>query len=263
MIRFEVLGDILYRWQDLIWAGIASTLILSLVGTLVGLLLGIPLAYGKMIKIKTYDSAFKRGLKVFIKGFCNIYSTVLRGTPMMVQALIFKFGSQALGLNWGLISFPSEVLNVLNGWLIAGLIVITLNTAAYMGEVIISGINGVDKGQLEGAKSLGLNSRTTSFSIILPQAIRNSLPTIGNELIINIKDSSVLNVIAVTELYYRLISIASTTYAFLEAYLILAVIYLIMTMLTSGLLKLVERKLDGKKISLNPFGRLYRRYSNE
>ncbi|MCR4911030.1 MAG: amino acid ABC transporter permease [Bacilli bacterium] len=263
MIRFDVLGDILYRWQDLIWAGVASTLILSIVGSVVGLLLGIPLAYGKLLKIKTYDSPFKRGLKIFIKGFCNIYSTVLRGTPMMVQALIFKFGCQALGLNWGAIQFPSEVLNVFNGWMIAGLIVITFNTAAYMGEVIISGINGIDKGQFEGAKSLGLNSGTTTFSIILPQVIRNSLPTIGNELIVNIKDSSVLNVIAVTELYYRLISIASTTYAFLEAYLILAIIYLIMTMVAGFILKFIERRLDGVKISINPFGRLYRRYSHE
>jgi putative lysine transport system permease protein len=127
-----------------------------------------------------------------------------------------------------------------------------------MGEVVISGINGVDTGQLEAAKSLGISSKKASFSIILPQAIRNSLPTIGNELIINIKDSSVLNVIAVTELYYRLISIASSTYAFLEVYLILAVIYLVMTILTGFLLKLVEKKLDGQKISLNPFGRFKR-----
>jgi putative lysine transport system permease protein len=135
---------------------------------------------------------------------------------MMVQALIFKFGCQALGLNWENVTFPSEVLNVFNGWLIAGLIVITLNTAAYMGEIVQSGLNGVDKGQVEGARSLGMTSAQTSISIILPQAIRNALPTIGNELIVNIKDSSVLNVIAVSELFYRLKDIATTNYAFLE-----------------------------------------------
>ncbi|MCR4880099.1 MAG: amino acid ABC transporter permease [Bacilli bacterium] len=258
MIKFNIIGDFFSKWGDLIFAGIATTLILSFVGTFIGLILGVPLAYGKMIKIRVYDSKVIRILKIITKGFCNIYSTVLRGTPMMVQALIFKFGCQAIGINWGNIPFPSEVINVFNGWFFAGLIVITLNTAAYMGEVIIAGINGVDVGQLEGAKSLGISPKRASFSIILPQAIRNSLPTIGNELIINIKDSSVLNVIAVTELYYRLISIASTTYAFLEAYLLLAVIYLVMTLFTSFLLKLVEKKLDGKKISLNPFGRLFR-----
>ena len=257
-MRFDIIGEIFSEWGDLILAGILSTLILSFVGTIVGLFLGIPLAYGKTLKIKRYDSPIIRVIKRVTKGLCNIYSTVLRGTPMMVQALIFKYGCQALGINWGNILFPSYINTVLNGWFFAGLIVITFNTAAYMGEVVISGINGIDVGQLEAAKSLGINSKRASFSIILPQAIRNSLPTIGNELIINIKDSSVLNVIAVTELYYRLISIASSTYAFLEVYLILAVIYLIMTILTGFLLKLIEKKLDGKKISLNPFGRIKR-----
>ena len=178
---------------------------------------------------------------------------------MMVQALIFKYGFQAIGVNFENFFFGSMVSNVLNGWLICGLIVITLNTAAYMGEVVISGLNGVDLGQVEGARSLGLSSRQTSMSVILPQALRNALPTIGNEFIVNIKDSSVLNVIAVTELYYRLKDIAATNYAFLESYLILAVIYLIMTLLAALAFKLVEKKLDGKKISLNPFGRLLRR----
>ena len=261
MIDFSRFWAIIVDWKDLIWAGIASTLILSIVGTVVGLLLGIPLAYGKMIKIKPLDSSFKRTIKIIVRGFCNIYSTILRGTPMMVQALIFKFASQAIGISWGSMKFPSEILNVFNGWFFAGLIVITFNTAAYMGEVVISGINGVDPGQVEGAKSLGISPIRTTFSIVLPQALRNSLPTIGNELIINIKDSSVLNVIAVTELYYRLISIASSTYSFLEAYLLLALIYLAMTLLTSLVLKLIEKRLDGQKISLNPFGRLRRNFN--
>ena len=258
MIYFERIIQILHDWGALIVAGILSTLILSIVGTVVGLFLGIPLAYGKRIKINENDPRLKKILFTIIKWICNIYSTVLRGTPMMVQALIFKFASQAIGISWGNISFPSQVLNVFNGWFFAGLIVITFNTAAYMGEVVISGINGVDSGQIEGAKSLGISPIRTTFSIVLPQALRNSLPTIGNELIINIKDSSVLNVIAVTELYYRLISIASSTYSFLEAYMLLAIIYLVMTLLTSLVLKIVEKFLDGEKISLNPFGRFKR-----
>ena len=177
---------------------------------------------------------------------------------MMVQALIFKYGSAALGLNWGNIRFVGAINNVLNGWFFAGLIVITLNTAAYMAEIVQSGLNGVDKGQIEGARSLGMKSGQTSFFVILPQAIRNALPTIGNELIVNIKDSSVLNVIATTELYFRINMISVRTYAFLEGYVLLALIYLLLTLLASFLLKIVEKKLDGKKISLNPFGRLRR-----
>ena len=258
MFSWEKVGKIFAENQELIWCGIATTIILSVFGTVVGLILGIFLAYGKNVKVKDTDNWIIKALKRILVGFCSLYSIVLRGTPMMVQALIFKFGCQALGLNWENVVFPSAVLNVFNGWLIAGLIVITFNTAAYMGEIVQSGLNGVDKGQVEGARSLGMSSTQTSLTVILPQAIRNALPTIGNELIVNIKDSSVLNVIAVSELFYRIKDIATTNYAFLEAYIILALIYLILTLVSSGVLKLIEKKLDGQKISLNPFGRYYR-----
>lgn len=239
---------------QLIIAGIVDTIILAVVGTLVGLILGIFLAYGKNIKFKETDKKIIKVLKGICKGICSIYSTVLRGTPMMVQALIFKYGCQALGVNWGDIRFPNALLDYINGWFIAGLIVITLNTAAYMGEIVRSGMNGVDNGQYEGARSLGMSSSRTSISIILPQALRNALPTVGNELIVNIKDSSVLNVIGVTELYYRLyITIGGRTFAYLEALVIVAIIYLILTLMASLVFKLIEKKLDGVKFSLNPF----------
>ena len=260
MIDFEKLGKV---WGDnfsLIGYGVLSTLILSIFGTICGLILGIFLAYGKNIKIKKTDKWFMKTLKSICLAFCNIYSVVLRGTPMMVQALLFKFGCSAIGINWGDIYFDGPINNVFNGWLIAGFIVITFNTAAYMGEIIKSGLNGVDNGQIEGARSLGLSSSLTSIKIILPQALKNALPTIGNELIVNIKDSSVLNVISVTELFYRLNIIAGTTYAFMESYLILAIIYLTLTLIATLILKLIEHKLNGIKFSFNPF-RLFRRNS--
>ena len=254
MINFENVKNILSNYFPLIGYGILSTLILAIFGTFVGLVLGVFLAYGKNIKVKELDNIFIKGLKNLVKGLCNLYSIIFRGTPMMVQALVFQYGCQALGFNWSIIQFPGSVSNFLNGWFIAGLIVITLNTAAYMGEIVKSGLNGVDEGQEEGARSLGMSASRTSISIILPQALRNCLPTIGNELIVNIKDSSVLNVIGVTELYYRLyITIGGSTFAYLEALLIVAVIYLILTLIASLVLKLVEKKLDGVKFSLNPF----------
>ena len=254
MFDLERAWEIFVNNLNLIGAGIVDTIILAIFGTGVGLILGIFLAYGKNVKFKETDKPVIKCLKGACLTFCTLYSTILRGTPMMVQALIFKFGCQAIGINWGNISFGSgEIINYFNGRFIAGLIVITLNTASYMGEIVRSGLNGVDVGQVEGARSLGMSASRTSISIILPQALRNALPTIGNELIVNIKDSSVLNVIAVTELYYRMMNIASTTYAFLEAYLILAIIYLLLTLIASGCLKLVEKKLDGVKFSLNPF----------
>ncbi len=238
---------------ELIGAGIVDTIILAVFGTGIGLILGIFIAYGKNLKIKDTDKFLVKSGKGILIGLANIYSTVLRGTPMMVQALIFKYGCQAIGLNWGNINFGGDISNFFNGWFIAGLIVITLNTAAYMGEIVRSGLNGIDKGQIEGARSLGMSSTRTSITIILPQALKNALPTIGNELIVNIKDSSVLNVIAVTELYYRMMNIASTTFAFLDAYFILAIIYLVLTLIATGALKLIEKKLDGVKFSFNPF----------
>lgn len=258
MIDFSKIGGIFTNNYKLLIAGTISTIILAVFGTVVGLFLGIFIAYGKNIKCKPTTPLIKKiGLNI-IKWFCVIYSVVLRGTPMMVQALIFKYGCASLGLNWDLLNFPDVVLDVLNGWFFAGLIVITLNTAAYMAEIVQSGLNGVDMGQVEGARSLGLNGGDASFFVVLPQAIRNALPTIGNELIVNIKDSSVLNVIATTELYYRMKTISTASYAFLEGYLILAIIYLILTLLAAGILKLVEKKLDGQKISLNPFNRYKR-----
>ena len=255
MFSFQKIGDILANNSELIFAGILSTLILSIFGTVVGLILGVFIAYGKNMKIRPTTNKFVAFWIHVVRGFCTIYSVVLRGTPMMVQALIFKYGCAALGLNWDNIRFNSAINNVLNGWFLAGLVVITFNTAAYMAEIVQSGLNGVDKGQVEGARSLGMKSSETSVFVILPQAIRNALPTIGNELIVNIKDSSVLNVIATTELYYRIGKISVRTYAYLEGYALLAVIYLLMTLLAAFVLKLIEKKLDGQKISLNPFAR--------
>ncbi len=253
MFTFDDVVTFLQGNSHLILAGILDTVILALFGTFVGLVLGVFIAYGKNITINETDKKITKILKWIAKGFCIVYSTVVRGTPMMVQALIFKFGCSAIGIDWGSIVFPSWISDYLNGWFIAGIIVITLNTAAYMGEVVRTGLNGVDKGQIEGAQSLGMSSARTSFSIVLPQALRNALPAIGNELIVNIKDSSVLNVIAVTELYYRMMIIASSTYKYLLAYLLLAIIYLLLTLIAGLILKLIEKKLDGVKFSLNPF----------
>ena len=255
MFSFEKIGNILAENSELIFAGILSTLILSIFGTVVGLILGVFIAYGKNWKAKPTTNKFVAFWIGAVRWICTAYSVVLRGTPMMVQALIFKYGCAAFGLNWDNIRFAGAINNILNGWFLAGLIVITFNTAAYMAEIVQSGLNGVDKGQVEGARSLGMKSSETSFFVILPQAIRNALPTIGNELIVNIKDSSVLNVIATTELYYRIGKISVRTYAYLEGYALLAVIYLIMTLFAAFVLKLIEKKLDGQKISLNPFSR--------
>lgn len=239
---------LLSNYWDFFLKGIASTIILSIVGTVGGLFLGIFLAFGENIHIKKHSPWYEKAWKGFLVGFCHVYSTLVRGTPMMVQAMIFKYSCQAMGVNWNAI-LPQ--IDVFNGWMIAGLIIITFNTAAYMGEIVKSGLNGVDKGQLEGARSLGL-SRFQALSLVaLPQAIRNSIPTIGNEWIVNIKDSSVLNVIGVSELYFMSGQAANKSYQYIAAYIILAIIYLLLTLGTNGILYVAERKMDGKKLGFN------------
>jgi putative lysine transport system permease protein len=198
------------------------------------------------------DPWYLKAGKGTLMGLSSGYSAIVRGTPMMVQALLFKYGCMMMGVNWNNI-LPG--IDVFNGWMVAGLIVITLNTAAYMGEVVLSGLNGVDKGQSEGARSLGLSSSQTLWSVVLPQALRNAIPTIGNEWIVNIKDSSVLNVIGVAELYFAAYNAANDSYAFMASYLIIAIIYFILTLLSNLVLKIVGVKLEGKRLFRFSHGR--------
>ncbi|MDY3762450.1 MAG: amino acid ABC transporter permease, partial [Candidatus Onthovivens sp.] len=223
--------------------GLAATLILALFGTFVGLLLGIIFALIKDIKIKEDDNKVVIFFKKLLKGFISLYVNVFRGTPMMVQAMIIYFGTDVI-FNWSKI----ESFSFFTGAFWCGLFVITINTGAYMTEIVRSGLNGVDKGQLEAAKALGFSYSRSMTYVIIPQAIRNSLPTILNELVVNIKDSSVLNVIGVTELYLSVSIATNKNYFIVEGYIIIAIIYLLLTLIASYVTKLISRKLDGKKV---------------
>lgn len=233
-----------------LFSGLAGTVVISFLGTFLGLLLGIFLAFGKNIEIKKKDQWYQKLWKYPLKYLCVVYSIVIRGTPMMVQAIIFQYAFLIFGVNWLQILHDVPVFN---GSFIAGTIIITFNTAAYMGEIVQSGLNGVGKDQTEGGRSLGLNKIQTLFSIELPQALRNAIPTIGNEWIVNIKDSSVLNVISVTELYLEAKNIASSTYDYLSTYIIIAIFYLALTLIVTGILKIISYKMDGKKFSFKFF----------
>jgi putative lysine transport system permease protein len=245
----SILSDPDYvKW---LFQGLFGTIVLSIIGTVGGLFLGIFLAFGQNIQIPKSLPWYQKLWRYPLLGICDLYSIVIRGTPMMVQALIFQYACLALfGLNWNLVLHNVPVFN---GWFIAGLIIITFNTAAYMGEIVQAGLNGVGKDQTEGAKSLGMNDYQTLMKVTLPQAIRNSIPTIGNEWIVNIKDSSVLNVISVTELFFEGKTIAGASYKYMAIYLIIAACYLLLTLLTTAILKLVTMKLDGKKLTFRFF----------
>ena len=246
MSLFQQIGYLFQNSWQLYLYGIVSTIVLSIFGTIVGLFLGIFLALGEQIHVHKNSPWYTKAWQYLIIWICKIYSVVVRGTPMMVQAMIFYFGCLAMGLNWN--DFLQNA-KIFDGLFFAGLIIITFNTAAYMGEVVKSGLNGIDNGQSEGARSLGMSRFQTMFSVALPQAIKNSIPTIGNEWIVNIKDSSVLNVIGVTELYFQAGQASNKNYFLVATYVIIAAIYLILTLLTNGILHLAKIKMDGKKIN--------------
>ena len=222
--------DFFIDYFPLFIEGINLTLFLAFFGTFFGVIIGALIAFMRIQTIHFTDSRFVRIMKHIMRSIAIIYIDIIRGTPMIVQASLFYYG-------------------LVSGFmppLIAGLVIISFNTAAYIAEIIRSGINGLDKGQMEAAKSLGLTEKQAMIHVVLPQAMKNSLPSLLNELIVNVKDSAVLSVIQVTELFYSSKSAASSSYQVLESYMIAAVIYLILTLVLSrGVNYLVHRQSNG------------------
>ena len=220
------------EYSGLFLRGTVNTLYIAIVGTCLGFLLGLLVAILRSIEPGPRAGAFKRGLLKVLHGILAVYIEVFRGTPMIVQAMVIFYGTMS-------------ALNVSLPRMLAAILVISINTGAYMAEIIRGGIISIDKGQTEAAHSIGLTHWQTMTSVVLPQAIRNIMPSIGNEFIINIKDSSVLNVISVTELFFQAKSAAGTYYRYFETYFIVAVIYLVLTFTITRILRFIERKMDG------------------
>lgn len=216
-----------YGWQ--IISGIKTTLLLSLVGTVVGFILALVFANLRIQKVSPRDKLVIKVLKVTGSTFTKIYVTVIRGTPMIVQAIIFYYSFYSIGIRWS----PLQ----------AGLFTVSINTTAYLTEVIRGAILSIDKGQMEAARSLGMSKSKAMINIILPQAIKNSMAPIGNEFIINIKDTAVLSVIQVVDLFSVTNAAAGAHFLFIESMLIAAVIYLILTYSTSAALRYFEKKI--------------------
>ena len=167
-----------------------------------------------------------------IKLIMNAYVEFFRGTPMMAQAMFIYYGMlPLLGLN-------------LSMWQ-AAYFILSINTGAYMAETVRGGILSIDPGQTEGAKAIGMTHVQTMLYVILPQALRNIMPQIGNNLIINIKDSCVLSVIGVAELLYKTKSAAGALYMNFETYTITMIVYFIMTFTCSRILRWLENRMDG------------------
>ena len=220
------------QYGGMILSGVGMTLLLALVGTIVGFFIG--LLVGIVRTIPTPTTYGRRwGLNV-LKWLLSVYVEIFRGTPMMVQAAVIYYG---IAQFWH--------LNI--NRTLAALIIVSINTGAYLSEVIRGGIISTPEGQFEAASALGMSHNQRMWHIILPQAVRNSLPSITNEFIVNIKDTSVLSIISVSELFFVGTTIASQTFEFFPTYLSISVIYLILTFTITRIFNLIERKLDGSK----------------
>lgn len=223
---FKQVGEILKNNYKSLVKGTWTTLFISLTATVIGFLIALFVAIVRQSKVGDI--------------IARIYITIFRGTPMMVQAMVIFYGASMLfdGFQWSNLPYGNTV---------AGIIVVSINTGAYMAETIRSGINGLDKGQFEAAQSLGFSKWQTMFTIILPQAVRSVIPALSNELVVNVKDTSVLNIIAITELFFVSNGIASSTYLVFQTFIITSAIYLFLTIVLTALLKQFELFWDRSK----------------
>jgi putative lysine transport system permease protein len=224
---FTNVSGIFTQWWKTILLGIVVTLALSVIGTIVGLLIALPFGVMRVKKIEPYDTPFVKALKKVGKAFVGAYVTFFRGTPMMVQATLFYYGFSLIGIDWSAF--------------VAGLFTVSLNTAAYLTEIIRSGLLGISDGQKEAGGALGMNNQQVFWSILFPQALKRSMAAIGNEMIINIKDTSVFMCIGVMDLYNSTVTAGNDGYHYVESMIIAAAIYLVLTVATSKILEKVER----------------------
>ena len=229
------------KGKDIILTGVWTTVRIALLGTGIAFLLAILLVFLRIQEPDKRDNDAVKALKWAASHFARFYVFVIRGTPMMVQALIFYY----FGFNlFKKTNMTVTEINQVWSFFISGLCTVALNSTAYLTEVLRGGILAVDRGQMEAARSVGMTNWQSMVKVVFPQAVKNSIPAIGNEFIINIKDSSVLSVIGVMDLMYATKSVSGIYFRSLEIYCVAAILYLVLTWLSSLLLQWLGRKLD-------------------
>lgn len=203
--------------------GLRNTLVIAVLGLIIGILIGTLIATVRVIpKYKL--------LPRILNGFCSFYVGLFRGTPIVVQLLVFYY-----------------VLLPLMGARMTGIqvsvLVFGLNSGAYISEIMRSGIMSVDQGQMEAGRAVGLSFGTTMRKVVLPQAVKNILPTLGNEFIALIKETSVVSFVGAADLYMAFNYIGSNSYEFMVPYLVMALIYIVLVLIISAGIKVMERSL--------------------
>ena len=204
--------------------GLENTLLIACTGLMIGIIIGTLIATVKVLpKYKL--------LPRVLNALCSFYVSLFRGTPMVVQLLVFYY-----------------VLLPIIGWNISGvqvsILVFGLNSGAYISEVMRGGIQSVDPGQMEAGRAVGLSFGTTMMKIVIPQAVKNILPTMGNEFIALIKETSVVSFVGAADLYVACNYIGSNSYEFMVPYLVMAMIYIVLVLIISILIKIMERSLQ-------------------
>lgn len=231
-MSWEYLIDIVKEYWPMYLRGTGLTLLISIIGTIIGALIG--LLIGTIRTIPVPEKGIKKYVIKIINVILTIYVEFFRGTPMIVQAVVIYYGS--------LMAFNIDMNRTF-----AALFIVSINTGAYTAEIVRGGIISIDKGQFEAAHAIGMNHLKTMRYVVLPQVMRNILPAIGNEFVINIKDTSVLNVISVSELFFQTKSVAGATFSYFESFFVACFIYLVMTLTVTRILRLIERKMEGSE----------------
>ena len=235
----ELLQDVARLWgkyYPMYLNGIKNTLILALVATAIGCVIGFICGILNTIPYTKNDNLFKRGILRLIRILVRVYVEVFRGTPMVLQAVFIYYG---------LPYFTNNAMHFESVWA-AAILIVSINTGAYMAESVRGGIISIDPGQTEGAKAIGMTHVQTMMKVILPQALRNIMPQIGNNFIINVKDTSVMFIISFTEFFAAHRYIVGVNNMYFPSATIEMIGYLTLTLTASLLLRFMEKLMDGK-----------------
>ena len=220
------------KYSNMFIEGTWLTLYIAVIGTIVGFILGYVVGIIEDIKMNPGDGIVRRFFVRLVKAIFSIYVEIFRDTPMIVQAMIIYYGIKMLGV---------EVTPVF-----AGILVTDLNTGAYMAETVRAGIGSIELGQREGAWAMGMSPFKTMLYVVLPQAFKNIIPEMANTFLTNLKMTSVLNVIAVQELFMAAKTVGGNYYKYFESYLVIAVIYFVLCFIFNKVFNLIEKKMQGK-----------------
>ena len=229
------IGKLWSKYGNSYLTGIQNTLILALAATAIGCIIGFVCGILNTIPCSKNDPLPKRILLKLVRIIVRVYVEVFRGTPMVLQAVFIYYG---------LPYFTDNALKFTNMW-VAALVVVSVNTGAYMAESVRGGIISIDPGQTEGAKAIGMTHVQTMMNVILPQALRNIMPQIGNNFIINVKDTSVMFIIGFPDFFAAHRAAVGASYLYFPSATVEMIGYLCMTLTASFLLRWVEKKLDG------------------